>query len=161
MNKVERFAPRKKLLEYAFYSFYKKNKEIPNIHKIDNQKEFFLVVKTIWEVVAKNLIERNGGVVLDGFGYLCNWMTPDKKIFKTPRGKGKLMINYHTESYWYNTNLFTNIFKTNHLKSWTIDRAVNTNIKKGIYKQLLNGKKYKFYLNIVKNLYTDRYSKNL
>lgn len=156
---MERFAERMRLLDYKFYSYYKK-KDMPNKYRVNSQKELLEIGKKIWEVTAKHLVKKEGGVVLDKFGYLCHWMTPKKKVFKVPKKGGyKLMANYHTDRHWYNTTLFSNIYNYDHFKGWSLDRAFNRNIKKGRYLQQLQGKKYKLFYNLVRSLYTDRFNK--
>lgn len=149
---MERFADRDRLISYDFYSFYKKD----NKAKAVSQRDFYIIVNAIWKVVARNLLKRQGGVLLDRFGYLCHWMTPKKKIFKYPvQGKRKLAINSHTDGYWYNTSLFSDVFRKDPLKGWSLDRAFNKNIKEGRYKEQLQGMKYKFYFNLVRSTQTD------
>lgn len=156
---MEKFAPRTRLLDYKCYSYYKSREKIADKDRVTSQKEFFTIVKKIWEVTARHLVEKEGGVVLDRFGYLCHWMTPKKKVFKMPKKGGyKIMANYHTDRHWYNTTLFSNIFNYDYFKGWSLDRAFNNNIKKGRYKKLLNGMKYKFYYTLVRSLYTNRFN---
>lgn len=148
---MERFAERDRLTSYSFYVFYKKEKYRTTL----SQRDFFKVVKTIWKVVARNLLERQGGVLLDRFGYLCHWMTPKKKIFKYPvQGSRKLATNSHTEGYWYNTALFSEVFAVDPLKGWSLDRSFNLKIKEGRWRQQLKGMKYKFYFSLVRSTQT-------
>lgn len=158
---MEKFAERTKLIQYGLFSYYSKKKSISKKNRITDIKEFNKVARTIWKVVARNLVEREAGVVLDRFGYLCHWMSPKKKVFKAPRkGKAKLMTNYHTSSHFYNTTLFSNIFDKDYFKGWSLDKAFNKNIKLGRYKKLKSGFKYRINFKLVKNLYTKRFINN-
>lgn len=157
-----RIAKRTRLLDYGFVSFYNKRNNIPLKDKIESQSELTEVARKIWEISAKKLLENEGGVVLDNFGYLCHWMSPKKKVFKVARQGGmKLMPNYHSGSYFYNTTLFTNIFQKNYFKGWSLDKAFNRNIKIGRFEQLKSGKKYKMFFNLVKRIYTTRFHDKL
>ena len=156
-----KFAKRDILISYNLFSFYNK-RPINESNKIKDYKEFITICSKIWEVVARKVVESEGGVVLDRFGYLCNWVTPKKRVFKNPFLKNNTLItNYHTDSYFYNTSLFTNIFYRDFLKGWSLDKSLNKNIKKALYENLKKGKKYKFYYSLTKRLYTDRHLKTL
>lgn len=159
---MERFAPRTRLLDYGFVAFYKKNKNIPEKYKIKDRTELIKISKIIFKTIAKNLINKEGGVVLNNFGYLCHWKSPDKKIFKIPvKGGYKLIANYHTNGYFYNTSLFTNILGKNPFKGWSLDKSFHRDIKKGRYLKLRSGIKYKFYYSLVRRLYTTIYHNRL
>lgn len=159
---MEKFAKRTRLLTYGMYAFYKKRNNISNKDRVGDSAEMLRIAKKIWEVTARRLIENDAGVVLDKFGYLCHWMTPKKKVFKAPRKGGiELMPNYHSGSYFYNTTIFTNIFKSNYFKGWGLDKAFNKNIKKGRFQQLKSGKKYKLFYRMVKRIYTNRFHDKL
>lgn len=159
---MEKFAKRTRLIDYGLFAFYNKKKTISKKNKVTNISEFNIIAKTIWKVVARNLVEKEAGVVLDKFGYLCHWMNPKKKVFKAPRkGKVKLMTNYHTGSHFYNSTLFTNIFKRDFFKGWSLDKSFNKQVKLGRHKKLKSGFKYKLRYSLVKRIYTDRFLNKL
>lgn len=159
MNKT---AKRTRLLDYGFVSFYNKRNNIDKRDRITNKKELIIVAKKILEVIADSLIKSKGGVVLDKFGYLCHWMTPVKRTFKVPRKGGlKFMANYHTDSYFYNTTLFSNIFSRDLFKGWSFDKMFIGEIKKARYEALQQGMKYKFFHSLVKRIYTNRFINKL
>ena len=158
---MDRLAPRHRLVDYPLFSFYSK-RDIPKKDKVTDISEFKLIAKKIWEVVAKKLIEKEGGVVLDKFGYLCHWMSQKKKVFKVPRRGGvKLMPNFDTDGYFYHTTLLSDIFVKDFFKGWTLDKSFNENIKRGRFKQLKRGVKYKLFYTKVKRLYTIKHLNKL
>ena len=79
-ERKDRFAPRHKLLYFKYYTFYRNNKKKVNKkHWVKDRVELFKITDKICEVIADNLIEREGGVVMDKLGYFCIWMTPMEK----------------------------------------------------------------------------------
>lgn len=152
-----RTAPRCRITNYKAYAFYNK-KKIPKKHRVENWKEYKAIINAIFKKVAEKVVETEGGVVLDRFGYIGNWMTPKKIIFRSPRKDGlKLNPNYHTDGYFYVTSLFTTVFKKNYLKGWSMDKMFNKdNIKKPRGRYLKSGRKYKFYYSFIKGLFNRR-----
>lgn len=158
---MDRFAERKRLINYGLFSYYNKQ-DIPLKDKVDNYKDFVIIVKKIWQVIALQLIEKEGGVVLDKFGYLCHWMSPKKKVYKVARKGGvKLMANFSTDGYFYHTIFFSNIFDQDTFKGWSLDKSFNRNIKIGRFNKLNSGFKYRLYYSLVKRLYTTRFLNKL
>lgn len=141
-----------------FYNLKKKNH--PEKSRITDRTEMMQVCSYIWEVVQQELIDNEGGVVLDKFGYLAHWMSPRKKVFKSYReGETSTLLNYFTNHYFYYTLLITNIFKLDFFKGWELEGAENHMIKKKRFEKLKSGVKYKFYLTMVRRLYSQRFNK--
>lgn len=158
---MDRFAERHRLLSYGLFSFYNKS-DVPKRDKVTDYKEFILIVKKIWEVVAHELINREGGVVLDKFGYLAHWMSPKKKVYKVSRKNGvELMANFNTDGHFYHTALFSNIFNIDFFKGWSLDKSFSKKIKMGRFYKLNSGFKYKLFYSVVKRLYTNRFLNKL
>lgn len=159
---MNRTAQRTRLLDYGFVSFYSKRNNIDKRDKVTDKKELIKIAKKILEVIAESLIKSKGGVVLDKFGYLCHWMTPVKRTFKVPRKGGlKFIANYHTDSYFYNTTLFSNIFTRDVFKGWSLDKMFVSGIKNKRYEALQSGMRYKFFHSLVKRIYTNKFINKL
>ncbi len=146
--KICRTTKSHRLFDYKGYVIYKSqtNKSIDYV-------TWKKVISTILEVTSEKLLEKVGGVYLEGIGYFCHWMTPVKRTVRTfTNGKKVLNSNFFSNTYWYNTAFFGDVEKYNPLKGWSLDKTSSEKIQKGLYKELRAGKKYKFYYTLVKNL---------
>lgn len=146
-----------RLVSKDSYKFYKK-KNIPQKHKL-NYKEFSVVARMIWQKTAEGLVNSVGGVMLDKFGYLAHWMTPEKKVITVKLGdEVKVMSNFHTDMKWYNTTLFTNMFSKNILSGWSMDKTFSRRIKKARHLKLKTGFKYKCFYTTLRTMYSRRFT---
>lgn len=126
------------------------------------RKEKRVIVNKIFEVVRDELINRDGGVVLEGLGYLAVWVTPKKVRLLDLRTNKPTRIIQETNGYFYNVSLFTDIFK-NGLNDvwWSMDRAITKRIKRAVFFNVAGGKKYKLYYRAVKSMYSKTYGLRL
>jgi len=155
-----RTAPRNKLIDFKTFTTYRTSQNIPKKYYL-NRVEFIKVANEIFKVIADHLIEKDGGVVIDYMGYFSHWRTPRPVSIKTyVREDGKIIvedqINFHTNGHFYSTNLFTNVIKDNFLNGWTIDRSESYRFKNRRYKQLLSGKKYKCFYDVVMGIFQNK-----
>ena len=152
-----KLAPSERLLDHKAFTYYNKQ-IIPAKHKV-NRQEYYVIARMIWKKATDGLIHSTGGVLLDNFGYMAHWLTPSKKIFtqKTPNGV-EVMSNFHSDGKWYNTTLFTNMFKKNVLSGWSMDKTFNRQVKKARYRKMLTGFKYKCFYTLLRSMYSGRFT---
>lgn len=118
-------------------------KYLPKEHKIDRQK-FINLTRFIMSQVERGLIEEQDGVVLDGFGYFFNFITPKTRHYyytkknrqKNIRGRG---INA----------VFKTIDKNNPLTDYFIPYKTPIQIK--IKDRSDSGQLYTFHLSLLQN----------
>lgn len=153
---LETIAPRTRLLDHKAATYYL-SKTIPNKHKV-SRRDYNIIARLIWKKTAESLVNTVGGVLLDKFGYLCHWMSPSKKIFKMKVGHDvKVMSNFHSNMMWYNTTLFTNMFKINYLHGWSMDKTFNRNIQRARFHKLKEGIRYKCFYTLLRTMYSGRF----
>lgn len=126
------------------------------------RKDKRVIVNKIFEVVRDELVNRNGGVVLEGLGYLAVWVTPKKVRLLDYKTMKENKIMHETNGYFYNISLFTDIFKSGLNEVWwTMDRAITKGIKRDVFYKIAGGKKYKLYYRAVKSMYSKKYGLRL
>lgn len=159
-TKVRKLEYSANLCSAPFYEFlevkYRTRKNRPF------RREKRVIVNKIFEVIVDELINRDGGVVLDKLGYLAVWVTP-KKVRLTNFDTFKYTkFMTETNGYFYNISLFTDIFKTGlNTLAWTMDRAIIKPIKRAVFQNVAAGKKYKLYYRTVKSMHSKQYSNTL
>lgn len=162
-DRQSKFAPKHYLLHYKYYTYYRGNKKkTARKNWVKNRAELMAITDKILEVISKNLIEREGGVLMNNFGYFCVWRAPRKQVFNVYRkGKSpKTMLNFHTDGHMYFPQIFTNMFKKDPFRGWTLDRAIHSKVNHDLSVKLKQGKKYKFYYSIAKRIYTKKFIKD-
>lgn len=126
------------------------------------RKDKRVIVNKLFEVIEDELINRNGGVVLEGLGYMAVWVTPKKVRLKDFSTNKNNKFIHETDGYFYNVSLFTEMFRSGlNVNWWTMDRAFFKRIKRAIFFNIAAGKKYKFYYKSVKAMYKKSYSYHL
>lgn len=153
-----KYSERTPLISYATYKFYC-DKKIPPKYKVNSFKEFKKIAREIFRVASYKLVNNKGGIVLDKLGYIGHWRMPKKKVFKQPKkGGATLNTNNYTNRHFYITQLMTSIYHKNNFKGWSMDKSFNrTHVKMERFKKLKAGLKYKFYYNLIRNIYTNKY----
>ena len=111
------------------YKQWMKNK--PKSYKITQSKVLQSVISKIFENAAEALLEKDGGVVLDGIGYFAFYMPMYKryKPFNFYRGH-VIPPNYQTDYHSFFPYLFTDVFTKNPLKGWSMDRGFRREISR-------------------------------
>lgn len=110
------------------------------------------VCRAIFKKVQEKLIHNEGGVVLDGFGYLAMQRSFESKVIRL-WGSDDFCSNEHTNGYLYFPTLHTDVYRLSPLKAWTIHTdQFHDKILKGLAKELKKGKKYKFHYTFVRGL---------
>lgn len=146
------------LANAKFLAFYNKNKKkLPKKYRL-NDCDYIVrrVASEIWKVTQKKLLEAEGGVVLSKIGYLAHWMSPVKKVRYSKIDAGVDHLNFFSGNYFYYTELFTKIFATSPIRGWALDRGACKGVKKGRFKELQAGMKYKLYWSAIKKMYSKK-----
>lgn len=146
------------VLDYESFSFFRDNKKIKT-SSVQNRGQYAKVLRTIFKKAKENLLENEGGVVLDKLGYIGIIRYPYRQLIKKPflhiNGKIKaqqLLYNLHTDRYSYLLGFFTDAHKLNRLGKWSMDYTFRDDLKRGLAKKLKEGKRYKLYYTLVKGL---------
>ena len=144
-----RVANNTRLLDNSIWNEYNK-KYISKKYKFESREEFKKVIKEIFKVIAKNLIEKEAGVLLRNFGYFFIWKIPQKMKYSiTERGKNVVeKYNMYTDNYMYSPQFLGG----SNMSQWSMDNTFNYNIKKNLKSKLLSGKHYKMFVNTFKSL---------
>ena len=137
-------------------------KKLHNQHKKNLTKknaditfqEVIRINQLILKEVSEKLISNTGGVVLDGFGHLTLWKTPEKmKVRNLSEGnEGEFYFNPHSKGFLYLATLFTDVYSSTNLKGWSMDGSFNATLKKKISTNIKNGFKYILMYSLVKSL---------
>jgi len=136
----------------AFNNSYKAwIKRKTKLHIIKTVPEIQEAVNKIFEVAGKLLIERDGGVVLEGIGYFAFYMPMFRRFNEIIRTPDNIIRPFHeTEYYNFYPFMFTDIFAQNKLKGWYMDRSFYRPITEDFR---LNRRGKKLYYKEVKNIY--------
>ncbi len=120
-----------------FTEYSSKNPKTRLGTKIYSFRLTLMIMKHIIEEIRENLIEKQGGVYINDFGYFFVWRAPKK------RGLGSEIKDYlHTIQFKpVRTPLrFTGLF------GWTIYKAVRPEVRERISTKIETGFKYKNYI---------------
>lgn len=132
--------------EYTRYREYDKISKENRIKGRTNYKKF---VNTYFKVIAEELLERDGGVCIRGFGYWWNWKPPKKIIAGRYGTEGlKTMHSFVTNHHLY----LPTFWATDRLVWWSMDKTFNATYKKKLRDKIKAGKVYKMYLSSMKQL---------
>lgn len=146
---MPKLLPRTHILDHKMsraYTEYVKNNNISKEHRAKGRKELFLIVRTIFKHIAKNLVEKTGGVMISGWGYFFIWKIPRKMSFEIrTRGKEKEeKFNYSTDHHMYSP-IFLSSDGTTNMKGWIMDNKFCEKIKSGMTQKIRSGFKYRMY----------------
>lgn len=141
---------------YKHYNNY--FKKHPRKHRMKTREEWFKFCNDFLEVVADNIVEREAGVMLDGFGYFFVWRIPKKMKYNLMRAGENATEHYsfHTDNHMYSPIFQPLLSPANHLRFYSMDNAFAKPIKRGINKKLTSGGSYKNYIYTYKKLYNKR-----
>lgn len=112
-------------------SFYNKDfsnsykawvKRKTRIHFLKNREDVMKVIDKLFENAAQALLDRDGGVVLEGIGYFAFYMPMYRRFKPQIFGRNKIARPfYETEYYNFFPYMFTDVFNVNRLKGWTME----------------------------------------
>lgn len=125
---------------------------VPEKHRVTDMNQYNEIVRDIFRVAERDLLDNKGGVVLDKIGYFCHWMTPIKRTYYSRHTK-ELHTNLFTGGYWYNSAMFTWVFGRNHFKGWSMESSFSYRFGRKFYKKLQEGMKYNIYVKLISSIY--------
>jgi hypothetical protein len=137
------------VLDDKEYTRYREYDKLAQTHRIKGRPNYKKFVNTYFKVIADELLEREGGVCIKGFGYWWNWMPPKKVIGGryTVRGLEE-MYSFVTDHHLY----LPTFWATDRLVWWCMDKTFNVTYKKKLKDKIKAGKTYKMYLASMKQL---------
>lgn len=118
------------------YDFYRKHRKKP-CKGIDQYNYFKKSIDEIFAIIARMMVESEGGVYISGLGYFCFVKYPKK--CKDRKNKNKYII-LKKERY------FPYFFPDKRLKSWTMSEAFNFRIY--YLKSKSESKEYKLHFDL-------------
>lgn len=130
----------------ALYRYYKNHPSTLRLRGIkDNINEFKYfrrVVNAIYAKIAEKMLDKEGGVVVEGLGYFAHWRTPKGIVTQNEYDD---YVNKFTDGAFYVSYLFNDIYYKKTYKGWRMDKAFVPTVKIRRYVRLLKGYKYKCY----------------
>jgi len=105
----------------------------------DKKKTEQKKVKIFFKALKEILLEKEGGVYLDFFGYFCILQSP-KRVYN----RNKEMLEYPRIPH-----LFTELSRVRRIKRWSMSDAFKSDITDSVY----NGVNYKEYFKLIKENY--------
>lgn len=133
----ENFPEANSLLSREAYDFYKtKRKRVAE--GINEYNLYKKAVSGLFNVVSDMMVESEGGVYLEGFGYLCNIAYPN--MWKD--GKGKSLFQKIKKYQYY----FPHFVPDVELKDWTMSDAFEDKLERKLNAQDI---KYKLHFDLV------------
>lgn len=119
------------------------------IHRITERKRIQRVLNTIFKIAKQGMLEREGGVVLEGIGYFAMYMPLYRRFSPNYfRNGGVAYPYYQTNYYAYYPYLFTDVFGKSRIEGWSMQEGVSKGITLNLKK-----KAYKNYYNEIKVIY--------
>ncbi|AGO47578.1 hypothetical protein Phi4:1_gp044 [Cellulophaga phage phi4:1] len=139
------------------FDYYRKEAKLRKVVNTKRKSNHRKITACFWNKVSENLIEKEAGVLVNGLGYFCVSMVPEKQLPYKKGVKGR-HINPHTKSKIY----FPVLITTKHDKVFNVfnmDRAFSKKVRKGIQRKLKSGFKYSNYFKEVNGTFMNRYRK--
>lgn len=131
------FSDSQSLLSREAYDFYRAKRK----RAVSSINEYNLYKKTIsglFNVVSDMMVQSEGGVYIEGFGYLCNIAYPN--LWKD--GKGKSLFQRIKKYQYY----FPYFIPDVELKDWTMSDAFENKLERKLNAQDI---KYKLHFDLV------------
>ena len=127
----KRFVNTRNFNNPEFAASYKKAvKRKTRIHYLNKIQKINKAINTFYENAAKLMVEREGGVVLEGIGYFAFYMPMYRRFTEIVNTPTHIVRGfYETEYHNYLPYLFTDVFKTNKLKGWSMEAGFNQGLK--------------------------------
>lgn len=104
-------------------------------HYFRNKTDIQKAVNLLFGNVAKLMVERDGGVVMEGLGYFAFYM-PMYRRFRNIEYNSTAIVypKYETDYYNFKPYLFTDVFTQNKLKGWSMELGFHKTLKKNSLK---------------------------
>lgn len=141
---------KKSLLHYDIgvaYTKYKKEKINKN-HWIKGRQNLLDFTSEYFKIIAENLVEKKGGVLIKKLGYFCVWRIPKKMTYSY---NNEELYNHHTGNYVYNL-IFLPRTKKKGYNFFSFERAFNNSLKQGVKEKLKRGFRYKNFMYSISRL---------
>lgn len=107
------------------YDYYRKNRRY--ISKTVDQYNYFVkAVNGLFETLSAMIVESEGGVYIEGFGYFC---VIKRKNKRQRRAKSLLLRKVRIDSY------YPYFFPEGVFQEWTMDRTFHANFRDNIWAQ--------------------------
>lgn len=134
----------------SFWQTYKnKNKR----SEVKSRKELLKITDAIFKNATKAVDERNG-VILEGIGYVGVWMPLVRRFEEVRRQDNILKVNHQTNYYNFIPALFTDVFRGDFFKGWSMDFSFSRDISRKVLDEVKNnGRSYPLHYTEIKNLY--------
>lgn len=124
--------------------------------KIDSVVEYRRLTNKLFEIIADELIDREGGVYIKGLGYFAVVRSYHKMTkFREVEGNWLRFTDYlmKTKGYHYSPFLFNSFLSHQQLCRWTMNLTFSRNIRKRITEKIAKGHQYKFYYEEIRNTF--------
>lgn len=145
--KTNRFLKTLKPHDQAAYFFYRKNRKTN--HDIgEHRTEFANSVKSIYQAIAELMLEKEGGVFLEEYGYFTSMIIKYKK----PKLADINNPSYHTDGEHYALQLFSN-FSKSCVKRMSMDNTFERPFKTKFSKAIFAMFRPKLHYTTIQSLY--------
>lgn len=130
------------LISREAYDFYRKNRKAP-AKQIDDYTLYKKAMSGLFRVIGDMMIESEGGVYIDGFGYLCNIAYPNewKTIGQQPKSLFQRLKKYQHYFPYYIPDV--------EFKAFTMSEAFESQLVRKIHAQDI---KYKLHFDLVESM---------
>lgn len=133
---------------WSHYRGFRDTKE----EQLENRSIYAKTVREIFNSVSELLLEYEGGVFLEEYGYFYGSIIPWKNEgFKDKFHPDPL---YHTNGYQYTLQLNSNITSKSCIGGMVMDRTFNHKLKKEFYLKLYSGFRPKLNLTMLESIYS-------
>lgn len=145
-----------RLLNHKVGTAYRKYKGVSSKNRLKDREEVRKMLKTICKHIGDELVEREGGVQIEGLGYFFVWKIPRKMTYNLQvRGEGlKEHYNHHSGHYMYSPTFLPVVSSRKPYQYWKIENTFERSLKKRIKDKIVKGFKYKMYPHSLQKLNT-------
>lgn len=134
----------------AGYFFYRKNRETDN-EIGENRTLFSKSVTSIWKAVGELMLENEGGVFLEEYGYFNGMVLPWENE-GTDIGNSKDPY-FHTDGYNYCLQFFSLLSRKSCMRGMIMDRTFDIHLKKAFSRALFEDHRPKLYATSLDSMY--------
>jgi len=115
-----------------------------------------IIINRLFKNAAEALIERDGGVVLEGIGYFGFYISMQRRFTEIQNSPDHIVRPfYETDYYNYHPYMFTDVFPQNKLKGWSMELGFMKGVK---IKKIKNRRHFKLYYKEIKAMYRKNYN---
>ena len=138
--------------------FHKTNTKFNN-RVPETRTTYSNAVMSIYQAIGELMLENEGGVELEEYGYftaaIIPWKTNgrDYKYNKDPY--------FHTNGQGYALQFYSDIFQKSCIKGMIMDRTFDHRIKKKFHKQMYNGFRPKLYYTLMRSVHANPARKDI